>query len=576
MKESLLTDIFLHAGFFLALSALVIPILRYFKIPIALGYLLAGIALGPFALGSLTEQYTFLNVISLQDTSHVKILAELGIVLLLFVIGLELTPRRLWQMRYLVFGLGGTQVLLSALIIGSIAYFWGNNFQVSLLLGLSLALSSTAIVIQWLQERKLFVTNMGRISFSILLFQDLAVIPILLILTIMSTEIEVHISQFVFYSLLKMLGTIVVLYFVGKIILKPLFIFANNYGGSEGFMALSLLVIITSASIASLAGLSMALGAFIAGVLLADTQYRHEISSLITPFKGMLLGIFFLSFGMSINLHYIAAKPFWLITSVFGLIAIKASIIFILCKAWKQTTSVAAESAILLAQAGEFGLLIVGSALTVGLIEEDVGQFMLIMIGSTMILSPIMAPLARKVGRFIEISQSEKHTPDYEEILDHKENHVVLLGYGRMGKAIASLLCKEGIDILAFDNNASCVQFGYARGVPIFFGDASRKHTLDAANLKKAICAVIAIDDVEATHRIISAIRQIDPELSIIVRAQKEEDVDHFHKTAFVTAIPEHQHVSAKISEQILERCRHCNDNPRKYISNQNNDHSSQ
>lgn len=557
MKESLLTDIFLHAGFFLALSALVIPILRYFKIPVALGYLLAGIALGPFALGSLTEQYTFLNAISLKDASHVKILAELGIVLLLFVIGLELTPRRLWQMRYLVFGLGGTQVLFSALVIGSIAYFWGNNFQVSLLLGLSLALSSTAIVIQWLQEKKLFVTNMGRTSFSILLFQDLAVIPILLILTIMSTEIDVHVSQFIFYSLLKMAGTTLALYFVGRIILKPLFIFSNNYGGSEGFMALSLLIIITSASIASLAGLSMALGAFIAGVLLADTQYRHEISSLITPFKGMLLGIFFLSFGMGINLNFIAVKPFWLIASVFALMAIKASIIFILCKAWKQTTSVATECAILLAQAGEFGLLVVGSALTVGLIEEDVGQFMLIMIGSTMMLSPLMAPLARKAGRFIETLQSEKQAYAHEKSLDHKENHIVLLGYGRMGKAIASFLSKEGIDILAFDNNADCVQSGYARGVPVFFGDASRKKTLDNANLKQAICAVIAIDDVEATHRIIKTIRQIDPDLSIIVRAQKEEDVDQFHKTAFVSAIPEHQHISAKISEQILERCRH-------------------
>lgn len=560
MKEFLLADIFWHAGVFLVLSALVIPVLRYFKIPIALGYLLAGLALGPYALGALTEQYPVLQVISLKDAAHVKVLAELGIVLLLFVIGLELTPRRLWQMRYLVFGLGSAQVLLCAIVIGAIAYFWGNSTQVSVLLGLSLALSSTAIVIQWLHEQKLFVTHTGRTSFSILLFQDLAVIPILLLLTIMSTQIEGPVVQLVSFSLLKMVGTALALYFVGRLILKPLFIFANRHGGSEVFMALSLLVIITSASVAALAGLSMALGAFIAGILLADTQYRHEISSLITPFKSMLLGIFFVSFGMGIDLHYIVEKPFWLIASVFGLMGIKASLIFVLCKAWKQTTAVAVESSILLAQAGEFGLLVVGSALTAGLMAEDVGQFMLIMIGITMLLTPLMAPLARKAGHFAETKQVKKDATVYYDASDSKENHVVIFGYGRMGRAIADILCQEGIDILAFDNNVDHVQAGHAHGVPVYFGDASRKHTLSAVNLEKAICAVIALDDIKATHRIIEFIRQVDPELPVIVRAQKEEDLEQFQKTEHVHAIPEHMHVSIKISEKILEQCRHRKD----------------
>jgi len=402
MKESLLTDVFWQAGFFLALSALVIPVLRYFKIPAVLGYLFAGIAFGPYALGALTDTYPILDLVSLKETEHVQILAELGIVLLLFVIGLEVTPRRLWQMRNLVFGLGGAQVLLSAMVIGSIAYFWGNSIQVSILLGLGLGLSSTAIVIQWLHEQKLFVTNVGRSSFGILLFQDLAVIPILLMLTIMSTDTGDNVASFVSLSLLKMAATVLVIYVSGKIILKPVFLFANKYGGSEVFVALSLLVIVVSASIASFAGLSMALGAFIAGLLLADTEYRHEVSSLITPFKSMLLGIFFLSFGMSINLQFIAEKPLWLLASVVGLMVIKACIIFALCKLWKQTTAVSIESAVLLSQAGEFGLLVVGSALTVGLMEQDIGQFMLITIGITMLFAPVAAPLARKLGEFIE------------------------------------------------------------------------------------------------------------------------------------------------------------------------------
>jgi CPA2 family monovalent cation:H+ antiporter-2 len=569
MKETLLTDIFMHAGVFLGLAALIIPILRFLKIPIALGYLLVGIALGPFALGTLTEQYPLLSIISLKDSTHVKILAELGIVLLLFVIGLELTPRRLWQMRDLVFGLGGAQVLLSGLVIGGIALLWGNALPVSVLLGLGLALSSTALVIQWLHEEKLFVTHMGRTSFSILLFQDLSVVPILLLLTIMSTEIDDNLAQYVSFSLLKMVGTAAAIYFVGRLILKPLFIFANRHGGSEVFMALSLLVIITSASIAAFAGLSMALGAFIAGVLLADTQYRHEIASLITPFKSMLLGIFFVSFGMGINLSYLIEKPFWLIASVFGLMAIKAALIFILCKLWKQTTAVAAESAILLAQAGEFGLLVVGSALGVGLMADDVGQFMLIMIGITMMLTPLMAPMARQVGRMVEKRQRTNNISVNYDALEGISNHVVIFGYGRMGQTVANMLCEEGVEILAFDNNVDHVQSGHTNGVPVYFGDASRKYTLSAANLSKAVCVVITIDNLGATHRIIDYIRETDPKLPIVVRAQKEEDLDGFHETKYVHAIHEHLHIGRKISEKILEQCRHEPDDEEHFQDNE-------
>lgn len=560
VKESVLTDIFFQAGLFLALSAVVIPVLRYFKIPIALGYLLAGIALGPYALGALAQDYTFLEAISLKDAQHVKILAELGIVLLLFIIGLEMTPRRLWQMRNLVFGLGGTQVLLSAIVIGSVAYFWGNNLQVSVLLGLGLALSSTAIVIQWLQEQKLFVTHTGRTSFSILLFQDLAVIPILLLLTIMSADVEGPVSQFVFFSVGKMIGASLVIYFVGRIILRPLFLFANCHGGSEVFMALSLLVIISSASLAALAGLSMALGAFIAGVLLADTQYRHEISSLITPFKSMFLGIFFISFGMGINLHYILEKPFWLIASVFGLMGIKAVIIFVLCKAWKQTTAVAAESAVLLAQAGEFGLLVVGSALTVGLMVQDVGQFMLIMVGITMMLTPIMAPFARRIGQFVESRSSQNSALAHSGNEEEQKNHVVIFGYGRMGRAIADTLCQEGIKVMAFDKNAGRVQSGRTHGVPVYFGDASREHTLAAANLERAACAVVAVDDITASHRIVDFIKSKDSNLPVIIRARHEDDLQRFKEAEQIYAIPEHHHISLKISEKVLEHYRHGHD----------------
>jgi len=554
MKESPLTDIFWQAGLFLALAALVIPVLRYFKIPVALGYLIAGIALGPYGLGAAIEYFPLLEAISLQDNGSVKILAEIGIVLLLFVIGLELTPRKLWQMRNLVFGLGGAQVLVTAVIIGGIAFMWGNAVEVSVLLGLGLALSSTAIVIQWLHEQKLFASPAGRSSFSILLLQDLAVIPILLLLTILASDLGDNVFQFVSFSLLKMFATVLVIYFAGRLLLKPLFLFANKHGGSEVFMALSLLVIVISASIASFAGLSMALGAFIAGLLLADTQYRHEISSLIIPFKSMLLGIFFLSFGMGINLLFITQEPLWLGLSVVGLMSIKAAIVFALCKLWRQTTAVSAESAILLSQAGEFGLLVVGSALTAGLMAEDVGQFMLITVGITMFITPLIAPLSRKVGHFIE-NKSHAGKNYHANQAEEMNGHIVIFGFGRVGQATADTLCREGYEILGFDKNIQRVNQARSSSRPVYLGDAVKKTALHAAHLDKALCATITLDDPEATRAIVQSIRAINAAIPIVVRAHNSKDLEIFAQDEHTEAIAEHLLISEKLSEKILNHC---------------------
>ncbi len=551
MKESLLTDIFFNAGLFLAVAALVIPVLRYLKIPVSLGYLLVGVALGPYALGSLTQSFPILEVFNLGNSSHIKVLAELGIVLLLFVIGLELTPRRLWQMRSLVFGLGGAQVSITALIIGAAAFLWGNDAQVSILLGLSLALSSTAIVIQWLHEQKLFVSNVGRSTFSVLLFQDLAVIPILLFLTILSTDMGDNVFNYISLSLLKMTATTIAIYIVGKIILKPVFLFANRHGGSEVFMALSLLVIVVSASIASMAGLSMALGAFIAGLLLADTQYRHEISALIVPFKSMLLGIFFLSFGMGINLHFIAEKPLWLIASVIGLMGIKACVIFALCKLWRQTTAVSAETAILLSQAGEFGLLVVGGALSVGLMEENIGQFMLITVGITMMITPLLAPVARHIGRALENKSHGKKNYHADNAQVARE-HIVIFGFGRVGKTMGDYLSHEGFNIVGFDSDIECVNQARSDSIPVYLGDASKLSTIKAANLEDALCAVITLDDAKATKKIVHSIREMNQDIRIVVRAHSPDDLKEFENYDNVKAIAEDVLISTHLSRKVL------------------------
>ena len=553
MKESLLVEVFWHAGFFLVLSALIIPILRYLKIPPALGYLLAGIALGPQGIATFTDHSAVMGLTSLQDSAHIKILAELGIVLLLFVVGLELTPRRLWQMRSLVFGLGGAQVIISASVIGGIAYYWGNNIQVSVLLGLGLALSSTAIVTQWLHEKKLFVTHAGRASFSILLLQDLAVIPILLLLTILSAETDGGVLEFAATSLVKMSITALIIYFGGRVVLKPLFSFANRHGGAEVFMALSLLVIVASASVAALAGLSMALGAFIAGLLLADTEYRHEISSLVIPFKSMLLGIFFLSFGMGIDLSFIAEKPFWLFSSVIGLVIIKAAIIYGLCRLWGQSNAVSVESAILLAQAGEFGLLVVSGAMAGGLMDESVSQFMLLNVGITMMLAPLMAPLARQAGMYLENKDREDGSLSAQKPDEDTAHHAVILGFGRVGKAVANDLSGEGFEILGFDSNVDIVSRARKTCSPVYLGDVTRRATLNAAQIEKAACIIITIGDIETTREIVKKAREICKNTPIVVRAHNQGEVEFFENTPHIEALSEDRVLGQSLSDTVLK-----------------------
>lgn len=551
MKESLLTEIFLHAGLFFVLASLIIPFLRFLKIPTALGYLLAGIIVGPYGIGALADTIPILGIISLENTDHIKILSELSIIFLLFVIGLELTPSRLWQLRNLVFGLGSAQVVISALVIGSIAYLWGNSVQISILLGLSLALSSTAIVLQWLQEKKLFASPVGKSSFSILLLQDLAVIPILFLLTVFTANFDGAVHNFIFISVLKMAAAVIAIYVGGRIFLKPVFYFANKHGGPEVFVALALLTIVASASIAHYAGLSMALGAFIAGLLLAETEYKYEVSFFVVPFKSMLLGIFFFSFGMGINLEFIAETPLWLFLSVIGLMSIKAVIIFILCRLWRQSTAISAEAAILLSQSGEFGLLVVGSALSASLMPESVGQFMLITIGLTMLVTPIIAPLSHKVGEFFDSRETHKNK-SIPALEDNDHPDIILFGYGRVGRHIANTLCKEGFSIVGFDNKVEKVNRAKKEFYPVYLGDARKKNTLNATCFENATCIVITIDNEKATQQIVKLVREKNSDIPIIVRTQESENIETLHEFGNVDAIGEDVLISEELSKIAL------------------------
>ena len=568
MKESPLVEVFINISLFLVIAALVIPLLKRFKIPPVLGYLMAGIIFGPQGLGEYASDFNVLEYVTLQDSESLKLLSELGIVFLLFVIGLEVTPRKLWQMRGMVFGLGAAQVIITSFIIGGIAYLWGNSLQASILLGLGLSLSSTAIITQWLHEKKLFNTSAGNTSFSILLFQDLAVIPILLLITIFSANMGDGLISYVSILLFKMLLAVAAIVIIGRYFVRPIFSFSNKHGGSEVFIALSLLVIVVSSSIAGMAGLSLALGAFIGGLLLAETQYSHEISSIIVPFKSMLLGIFFMAFGMSIDVQFIMEKPILLILSVLGLLSIKGAIIYFLCRLWRVSKAASTESSILLPQAGEFGLLVVGSSIAFGILDNEVGQFMFLTIGLTMFLTPLMTPISKKVGIRLQKKESQAGYVDDSAPDDELSGHVVILGYGRMGQTVAEILATEGIKSVTFENNVDCINKGRRKNVPVYFGDVTRKATLQAAKINTASSVIITIDDTTSIKEIIRNVRELSEDVALIVRTRKINDLDNIDTPEKTYIVPEYLSAGLILAEKALEHAGYSADEAHMIVKN--------
>ncbi|NCO04052.1 MAG: hypothetical protein GW903_07665 [Alphaproteobacteria bacterium] len=569
MKESPLLEVFMNVGFFLVIAALIIPLLKRFKIPPVLGYLMAGILFGPEGLGEYVTEMPFLEYVTLHDNGSLQLLSELGIVFLLFVIGLEVTPRKLWQMKGLVFGLGAAQVVISSCVIGLIAYFWGNSLQASILLGLGLSLSSTAIITQWLHEKKLFNTRAGKTSFSILLFQDLAVIPILILITIFSANMGSGLIGYISLLLFKMLLAVTAIVIIGKYFVRPVFSFSNKYGGSEVFIALSLLVIVVSASIAGVVGLSLALGAFIGGLLLAETQYSHEISLIIVPFKSMLLGIFFMAFGMSIDVDFIMEKPALLMLSVLGLLAIKGIIIYGLCRLWRIPNSAAMESAILLPQAGEFGLLVVGSAITFGILDNNVGQFMFLTIGLTMFLTPLMTPISQKIGLALHNKNNEELPEEEHPPEDDLRGHVVILGYGRMGQTVADILATEGIKNIAFDKKIDSVNQGRRQNRPVYYGDVTRKSTLNAAHVEAASSVVITIDNTDCIRKIIENVREISSDVALIIRTRRRADLVDIQLPERTYIVPEYLSAGLVLAEKALEYAGYSADEAHTIVKNE-------
>lgn len=548
MEELRLQD----AVVFLAAAALVIPISKRLNWSPVLGFLLVGLAVGPHGLARLAEQHEWLRYALVTDVAGVRALAELGVVFLLFMIGLELTLKRLWGMRRLVFGMGSAQILLTGIAIGAIAWGFGNSLEASVILGSCLALSSTAIVMQLLTEQGRFGTAVGRGSFAVLLAQDLAVVPMLFVVGSLGARAGGSLAATFGLAIAEALLAMLLILGVGRLIARPMFRYVSSLNSPDLFMAATLLIIIATAAATHAAGLSAALGAFLAGLLFAETEFQHEIEVNIEPFKGLLLGLFFMSIGMIIDPLEILANPLWIGLSIVGLITIKTVLTTGLARLFGFTRGQALEMGLLLGQGGEFAFVVIGYAAVFALVPLATAQFMLIVVSATMFLAPLIARVARRLGAAID-ARAQSGAEPYIDVAPDLEDHVIIVGYGRTGRLLAELLDRQHVAHVALDLNANHVAGLRAKGAPVFLGDASRAAMLEKVRLRHAAALVVSADDQHATERVLAAARRLSHDLPILVRARDGTHAARLIAQGATQVVPEVLEAGLQLGQLLLQ-----------------------
>ncbi len=493
---------------FLLTAVLLVPLFQRLKLGAVLGYLAAGMIIGPWGLGIVGDAKATLQF------------AEFGIVLLLFLIGLELDPARLWALRRSVFGLGGAQVGVTGVVLSLAGLAFGLAWEAAVVAGAGLALSSTALVMASLSEKGQLGTPHGRDTFAVLLFQDLAIIPMLALLPLLATVPGPAEPGWI--QAAKGIAAIAAVIAVGRTVVRPALKFIASHSSREVFTAAALLVVVGAALAMHEIGLSMSLGAFLAGVLLADSEFRHELEADIEPFKGLLMGLFFMAVGMSANLTLFLAGPVMVVGLALGLMLVKAVLMYALARAFSAPEERARRVSISLAQGGEFAFVLFAAAGGLGPLMPDVSQLLVLVVTVSMLLAPLaFAGCERWVRRWLERTRE----PEYD-VIDTAGNPVVIAGYGRFGQIVSRVLRMCGVPFTALEISYQQVDFVRRFGNKIYYGDASRLELLQAAKAGDAKLFVLAIDDVEASVRTAAVVRRHFPRLTILARARNR--VHHF------------------------------------------------
>jgi len=534
---------------FLAAAGLVMPVVRRLNISPVLGFLCIGLLIGPYGLGRLEGQVPGIGYFVVSDLEGVQTIGELGVIFLLFSIGLEMSVAQLWGMRRTVFGLGSAQILLSAIVIGLVAGLLGIDTQTAILLGLCLALSSTAIVMQLLSEQLRLGSKAGRTAFGVLLMQDLAVVPILFYVGLLGSDMEGSFWAAVSLSIGEALLAITAIFLIGRLVVRPVLRFAGSSGSREMFMASVLLFILGTSALTAQAGLSMALGAFLAGLLFSGTEYRHQVNSDIEPFKGLLLALFFISVGMQLDLVAIWENLGPIVLAAISLVVGKTVILILLARSFGRPWGVATETGILLGEGGEFALVAVTAAMSLGVVAPELSQYVISVVVLTMLATPGLAWLGRKIGNAIAASEQENANAMPEDVASEA---IVIGGFGRVGRTLGKILESQRIRYVAIDSDPDLVASEKARGLPIYYGDASNPELLRHIGIGQAAAFVTTMDQKDAAERIVSAVHKSWPHIPIYARAR---DPDHARKVKSLgahDAVPETTEASLQLSESLL------------------------
>ncbi|HEX4674028.1 MAG TPA: monovalent cation:proton antiporter-2 (CPA2) family protein [Steroidobacteraceae bacterium] len=492
----------------LAAAVLAVSLFRLLNLSSILGYVAAGLVIGPWGLRLI------------HDIGNITKIAEFGVVLLLFIIGLELQPTRLWVMRRLVFGLGAAQVALCTVLLGVAGYLVGLQPETAAIVGFGLSLSSTPLVLQVLAERGQLKSQHGRSAFGILLFQDLAVLPVLAILPLISHTASTTQSAngALWPILLKLVAVVAVVIIGGRLLLRPALRVVARVRVTEVFTAAALLTVIATALLANLAGLSMSLGAFLAGVLLADSEFRHELEADIEPFKGLLLGLFFIVVGMSANLGLLSSQPLRLLGITAGLILIKLLAVTLLGRLTNHKGSSAWRLGFTLPAGGEFAFVLFTLATHQNILDTETADLLILAVTLSMMLGPLLL-MAHDIVESRWLAEPKKPFDD----IDDRDTPVIIAGFGRFGQIVARILRLRQIPFTALDSNQTHVDFVRRFGNQVYYGDASRLDLLRAAGAETAKIFVLAIDDVDASIRTAQLIRAQFPKLKIFARARNRQ-----------------------------------------------------
>lgn len=545
-------SLFKDAAVVLATAGVIVPFAKSLRINSVVAFMACGALLGPFGLGGLVSSVPLLRTITVSSPEALAGPAELGVAFLLFVIGLEMSFERLMTMRRLVFGLGLGQVGLSAAVIGAVAYWLGQPATAALLIGFGLALSSTAIVVELLSASRRMTSSAGRASFAVLLCQDLAVIPLLFLINVLGAQngggsLLLSLAQ----AAIQAIAAIACIVVIGRLALRPLFRLVASTDSSESFMAATLLTALGTGLIAAAAGLSMGLGAFIAGLLLAETEYRRAIEVTVEPFKSLLIGVFFLTVGMGVDPAQLAAQPFAILGIATGLVLVKAAIVFGLARMFRLSAATAIETAIMIGPGGEFAFVLLNAAAGARLIGQHATSLVLAAVSLTMVTLPLFARVARHLAARLA---APVVLPDEAKVLPPHDRaaRAIVVGCGRVGRLVGAMLAEHGKPYIAIDSNPALIASQRRAGYPAFFGDATKPDFLKLCGIQEASALIVTIDTPRAVDETVQAARALRPDLIIVARARDAAHARHLYEIGVNDAVPETIEASLQLSEAAL------------------------